>query len=94
MKFYAEIGENGKCYHVTTNPLPLSDRILEVEEDVIGKIWTGKEWIEDDTPILDPEPTEEEIAQAEMLLMQTEILANQNAQDEVLAEILLNQMEV
>lgn len=41
-----------------------------------------------------PETTEEELAQAEMLLMQSEILANQNAQDEVLAEILLNQMEV
>lgn len=43
---------------------------------------------------IEPEPTEEEIYQAEMLLMQTEIIANQEAQDEVLAEILLNQMEV
>lgn len=40
------------------------------------------------------EPTEEELAQAEILLMQSEILANQMVQDEVLAEILLNQMEV
>ena len=41
---------------------------------------------------VEPEPTEEELAQAEMLLMQSEIIANQNAQDEVLAEILLNQI--
>lgn len=40
---------------------------------------------------VEPEPTDEEL-QAEMLLMQTEIIANQNAQDEVLAEILLNQI--
>lgn len=40
----------------------------------------------------EPEPTPEELAQAEMLLMQSEIIANQNAQDEVLAEILLNQI--
>lgn len=39
-----------------------------------------------------PEPTDEELAQAEMLLMQSEIIANQMAQDEVLAEILLNQI--
>lgn len=41
-----------------------------------------------------PEPTEEEILQAELLLNQMEILANQNAQEETLAAILLNQMEV
>lgn len=41
-----------------------------------------------------PEPTEEEILQAELLLNQMEILANQNAQDKTLAAILLNQMEV
>lgn len=39
-----------------------------------------------------PEPTDEELFQAEMMLMQAEILENQNAQDEVLAEILLNQI--
>lgn len=43
-------------------------------------------------PEPEPEPTEAEIAQAEILLMQTEIIANQNDQEEVLAEILLNQM--
>ena len=40
------------------------------------------------------EPTDEEILQAEILLNQAEILARQNEQDEVLAAILLNQVEV
>lgn len=43
---------------------------------------------------VEPEPTEEELIQAEILLNQAEILAKQNEQDEVLAEILLNQMGV
>lgn len=37
------------------------------------------------------EPTDEEIFQAEILLNQMQIIATQEAQDEVLAEILLNQ---
>ena len=41
-----------------------------------------------------PDPTESELIQAELLLNQADILARQNEQDEVLAEILLNQMEV
>ena len=45
-------------------------------------------------PEPEPEPTEEELVQAEILLNQAEILAKQNEQDEVLAEILLNQMGV
>lgn len=39
-------------------------------------------------------PTEEELLQAELLLNQVDIIAKQNEQDEVLATILLNQMEV
>lgn len=45
-----------------------------------------------DIPTL--EPTEEEIIQGEMLLNQVQIIATQQEQDEVLAAILLNQMEV
>jgi hypothetical protein len=40
------------------------------------------------------EPTETELIQAELLLNQADIIAKQNEQDEVLAEILLNQMGV
>lgn len=39
-------------------------------------------------------PTDTELIQAEILLNQVDILAKQNEQDEVLAEILLNQMGV
>lgn len=42
----------------------------------------------------EPQPTEQELVQAEMLLNQIEIMQRQNEQDEVLAEILLNQMGV
>lgn len=45
-------------------------------------------------PRPEPEPTEEEIIQAEMLLNQAQIIATQQEQDEVLAAILLNQMGV
>lgn len=44
--------------------------------------------------IQQPETTESELIQAELLLNQADILARQNEQDEVLAEILLNQMGV
>lgn len=43
---------------------------------------------------IEPEPTENEIIQAEMLLNQAQIIATQEEQDEVLAAILLNQMGV
>lgn len=45
-------------------------------------------------PAPEPELTEWEIIQAEMLLNQAQIIATQQEQDEVLAAILLNQMEV
>lgn len=41
-----------------------------------------------------PEPTEQEMVQAELLLNQIEIMQKQDEQDEVLAEILLNQLGV
>ena len=44
--------------------------------------------------IVEPEPTEQELIQAEILLNQADILAKQNELDAVLAEILLNQMGV
>ena len=48
-----------------------------------------------DEPIVEETPIEEETdILAEILLCQAEILANQNAQDEVLAEMLMNSLEV
>ena len=45
------------------------------------------------TPVepIPPQPTEQEIIQAELMLNQAQILANQQSQDEVLATILLEQ---
>ena len=41
-----------------------------------------------------PQPTEQEILQAELLLNQMTILENQTSQDAVMAEILLGQLGV
>ena len=43
--YYAEIDENGRCFHVTNDKLPLSDTIIEVKNiDVLGMIWNGTDW--------------------------------------------------
>lgn len=92
----ATINEEGICVSVvsgTYNGRPLKENEMFVESSIVcGKRYVDGEWVE--VPQPEPEPTEEELAQAEVLLMSTEILAKQNEQDEVLAEILLNQMEV
>ena len=43
--YYAEVDENGRCFHVTNDKLPLSDTIIEVKNiDVLGMIWNGTDW--------------------------------------------------
>lgn len=75
----------------------LNEKTIQIDEDfdTANKRWNGSSW-ESYTPepAPEPEPTEEEIIQVEMLLNQAQIIATQNEQDEVLAAILLNQMEV
>lgn len=94
----ATIDEDGICRGMWSGDWKgqreLKDNEVFVESPSVawGKKYVDGEWVEYPQP--EPEPTEEEIAQAEMLLMQVETLENQEAQDEVLAEILLNQMEV
>ena len=93
--YYAEIDEGGICFHVTDNELPESDFIIKTDNpNVLGMKYENGDWVEALTSETELEPTEEEILQAELLLNQMEILANQNAQDKTLAAILLNQMEV
>lgn len=46
MDFYCEINEQGICYHVTTNELPLSERIIKCDKPQLGKKWTGSEWVD------------------------------------------------
>ena len=54
--FYAELNENKKCIHVTDRPLE-GEHVMQVESmDVIGKVWDGKEFVEDPDNI--PEETE------------------------------------
>ena len=74
-----------------------SDNMIPISEDfdLTNKKYVDGEWVEyEPEPITEPEPTEQEIMQAEMLLNQMQIISAQKEQDEVLAEILLNQMEV
>lgn len=72
-----EIEENGYTYMVE-----------EVDGQITAKYLKSE-------PVEEPvsEPTEEEIFKAQSLLNQMEILPNQGAQDEVLAEILLSGLE-
>lgn len=69
------------------NLIPIAD-----DFDLKNKKYVNGEWV-----AYTPEEPEEEISEqdainAEILLNQAEILSNQNAADEVLAEILLNQV--
>lgn len=72
-----EIEENGYTYIVE-----------EADDQIIAKYLKSEPREE---PV--PEPTDQELFQAEVMLNQMEILANQEAQDEVLAEILLSGLE-
>ena len=63
--------------------------VNEYDNGTVERYLTGS-----DKPIeVDPEPTQEEI-NAEMLLNQMDIMAKQEEQDQVLAEILLNGLGV
>lgn len=73
------------------NDTPLFTGGILVNRDVTGMKYDNGEWLEVEKEY---EPTETELIQAEILLNQADIIAKQNEQDEVLAEILLNQMGV
>ena len=60
--------------------------------DYKNKRYINGEWIEAEAPT--PEPTEQDIFQAQTLLNQAEIITKQADMDETLAAILLNQMGV
>lgn len=52
--FYCEIDENKRCFHVTTNELPLSDTIILSEENQLGRIYQDGEWVEPPEPVEEP----------------------------------------
>lgn len=72
------------------NMIPVAD-----DFDLRNKKYINGEWVEF-TPATreesEEEISEQELVNAEILLNQAEILSNQSAADEVLAEILLNQV--
>lgn len=69
------------------NLIPIPD-----DFDLTNKKYVDGEWVEYIPEETETEPTEQELINAEILLNQATILSNQNATDEVLAEILLNQV--
>lgn len=60
--------------------------------DLSNKKYINGEWVDYVPEVVEEEPSEQEIINAEILLNQADILANQAYTDEVLAEILLNQV--
>lgn len=98
--FYAELDENNvvkALIDTNVSPEEIADcfvQIPEYEESYLLKKYENGEWHDVERSETEYEPTETELIQAEILLNQAEILAKQNEQDEVLAEILLNQMGV
>lgn len=75
---YAEIDENGKCFAVSdfgnnTLDKPTLIALDNYNIDVLGKIWTGTEWIEDITPVEEiiptPPITNEEIYENQLIIM-------------------------
>lgn len=94
--FYAQLDEKNVCECVLDTRFECDNektiRLKYFDTSYIGKKYEDGEWVEG-TPSPDP-VTEQEKIQAEILLNQCNLLINQENQDAVLAEILLNQMEV
>lgn len=99
MYYYAQINEENVCVATqeTSDKAPFENMIqLSSEEEmftVLGKKYENGTWVTLAPEILpDPEPTESELIQAELLLNQVEMLNRQTEMDETLAAILLNQI--
>lgn len=96
--FYAELDENNICKAVSQLggevDKPTMIPLDSYDTSLLGKRYDNGEWYNVERLEPEYEPTETELIQAELLLNQIDIIAKQNEQDEVLAEILLNQMGV
>ena len=80
---------NDDYVEITGLELPAVESGYKLKYDKDTKSFISVEYSEPQ-----PEPTETDIINAEILLNQADIIAKQNEHDEVLAEILLNQMGV
>ena len=71
-----------------------ADNMIPLEEDfdLLNKRYVDGQW-EEYTPLepAEPEPDGQDVVQAQILLNQADIIAKQQEQDEVLAEMLLQQ---
>ena len=97
MYIYAQLNEESICNGLSRLSGEVqAPNMLQIENydtTLMGKKFEDGKWIElppEPTPI--PEPTEEEIVQAELLLNQLLMQEQLNSIDEVNAQILLNTM--
>lgn len=83
MKWYAEIDESGKCFHVTQNELPLSETIVLADRNVLGERYENGVWVK-----VEPEPVEPEPSQLDRI--EAKIQVNEDLQafyDEIVEEV-------
>jgi len=91
---YAQINEDGFVISDSSlsgkveadNMIPLDDGF-----DLANKRYVNGKWEEYIPEPIEPEPDEQDVVQAQILLNQADIIAKQQEQDEVLAEMLLQQ---
>lgn len=61
--YYAILDENNICVSVQESPAVIdSDDLMELDSydtSVLGKMWTGSEWVENPNPPEPPEPSTE-----------------------------------
>lgn len=99
MFYYAQIDENNICIGVSQLSgevnVPNMISVDSLDGRLMGKRYHNGGW--EDIPQAEPaepEPTDQEIIQAEMLLNQHQIICKQTEIDMTLAELLLNQQGV
>lgn len=74
MFWYAEIDENGICFHISDTELPLSDTIIKIDNpNVLGWTYSNGEWIEPEPveppPAKEPQPTNADIVENQYSIM-------------------------
>jgi hypothetical protein len=98
MPFYAQINEGNICIGISqlSGEVGAGNMIAIEGYDVslLGKKWTGEGWEEvpqEEQPL--PEPTEQDIINAELLLGQAQLIESNAAIEETAAMILLETIQ-
>ena len=72
--FYAELDENNRCFHVTESELPLSERIVAVDKNVLGMIYNPEAGTFSEYTPPEPEPIPEpQLTETEQAILDTAI---------------------